>query len=165
MKKGMGWPIGIVVLLAASVVGNIAVIVITREDPSFAVEPDYYRKAVDWDSTQARLARSDALGWNVSAVVRAADSGMSVLTLTLRDRGGVVVHNAALSGELLHVARANDVQSLVFAERADGEYSTTVPMQRAGMWELRLAAVRNNERFVETLRIETQPDVRLNNGP
>ena len=49
MKRGMGWPIGIVAILLAGVVGNLAVIVITKDDPSFSVEPDYYRKAVDWD--------------------------------------------------------------------------------------------------------------------
>ncbi len=165
MKKGMGWPIGIVALLTATVLGNVAVIVITRDDPSFAVEPDYYRKAVDWDSTQARQARSNALAWNVSAAVRAADNGLSVLTLTLQDSSGVVVHDASLTGELLHVARANDVQSVVFTEVADGEYAATVPMQRAGMWELRLAAERNSERFMETVRFETPQDVRAKDGP
>jgi len=155
VKKGMGWPIGIVVILAATVAGNIGVIVLTNNDLSFAIEPDYYRKAVAWDSTQARIAQSDALAWTVSAQVNNQDASLSVLTLTLVDQTGAAVHNARLTGTLLHVARANDVQSVVFTETPGGQYVATVPMARRGMWELRLAAVRNAEQFQQTVRIDT----------
>lgn len=155
MKKGMGWPIGIVVILAATVAGNIGVIVLTNDDPSFAIEPDYYRKAVAWDSTQARIAQSDALAWTVSAQVNNQNASLSVLTLTLVDQKGAAVHNARLTGTLLHVARANDVRSVVFTETPGGQYAATVPMARRGMWELRLAAVRNAEQFQQTVRIDT----------
>jgi len=155
MKKGMGWPIGIVAILAATVVGNIAVIVVTRDDPSFAVEPDYYRKAVAWDSTQARIAKSDALEWTVSAAISADATGADVLTLSLVDQTGAAVHDARVTGTLLHVARANDVQTVVFTETPTGQYAATVPMTRRGMWELRMAAVRNAEQFQQTVRIDT----------
>lgn len=155
MKKGMGWPIGVVVILAATVAGNIGVIVLTKDDPSFAVEPDYYRKAVSWDSTQARIAESNALAWSVSAEVANDSAGENVLTLQLLDHAGVAVRDAQLTGELLHVARANAVQSVVFLETADGRYAVTVPMDRPGVWELRLAAVRAADRFQQTLRIDT----------
>ncbi len=166
MKKGMGWPIGIVAILAATVGGNIAVIVLTKDDPSFAVEPDYYRKAVAWDSTQARIAQSDALVWTVSATVSDNVAGARVLTLNLLDQTGAAVHNAQLTGTLLHVARANDVQSVVFAETSSGQYAATVPMARRGMWELRLAAVRNAEQFQQTMRIDTErPTMPSPTGP
>jgi nitrogen fixation protein FixH len=155
MKKGMGWPIGVVVILAATVAGNIGVIVLTKDDPSFAIEPDYYRKAVAWDSTQARIAQSNALAWTVSAAVSDNSVGENVLTLQLLDHTGAAVQDARLTGTLLHVARANEVQSVVFAETPDGRYAATVPMDRRGMWELRLAAVRNAEQFQQTVRIDT----------
>jgi nitrogen fixation protein FixH len=155
MKKGMGWPIGIAAILLATVASNIAVILITKDDPSFAVEPDYYRKAVEWDSTAARRARSDALSWQVAARVAPATGGATRLTLQLTDASGAVVHGAALAGSLLHIARAADVQAVTFAQAPSGAYEATVPMTRDGVWELRLTADRGDEHFVHTLRVET----------
>ncbi len=169
MKKGMGWPIGVVVILVATVASNISVIVLTRDDPSFAVEPDYYRKAVAWDSTQERVAESDALHWrlsaHVSALNAAENSGSRTLTIELTDNTGAAVRNASLSGSLLHVARANDVQRIAFTENAAGQYVVTVPMPRDGIWELRLAAQRQTDRFQETVRIDTERDLITPAGP
>lgn len=169
MKKGMGWPIGVVAILVATVASNISVIVLTRDDPSFAVEPDYYRKAVAWDSTQQRVAQSDALHWRLSAHVSAPDgegvAGSRTLTIDLTDNAGAVVRNATLSGSLLHVARANDVQRVAFTENEAGQYVVTVPMPRDGIWELRLAAQRQTDRFQETVRIDTERDVITPTGP
>ena len=52
-------------VLALTVAGNLWVMRIANADPSFSVEPDYYRKAVDWDSTMAQRARNEALGWQL----------------------------------------------------------------------------------------------------
>jgi nitrogen fixation protein FixH len=167
MTKGMGWPIGVALILATTVAANIGVIVFTRDDPSFSVEPDYYRKAVEWDSLQAAEDRSDALAWHVAAHVAPQDGGASELRLDLTDMNGQPVRNASLSGELLHIARANDVQQVQFSEQADGRYAATVPMTRAGIWELRLVADRRGagasadtpaEHFMQTVRIDTQTD-------
>lgn len=155
MKKGMGWPIGIVAILLASVAGNIAVIMITRDDPSFSVEPDYYRKAVEWDSTAARQVRSDALQWRVAARVEAGAGDQAQLTLDLTDAQGAIVHDATLRGSLLHIARADDVQQVSFTQAENGAYIASVPMQRIGVWELRLTADRDSSHFLHTVRVET----------
>lgn len=155
MKRGMGWPIGIVAILLAGVVGNLAVIVITKDDPSFSVEPDYYRKAVDWDSTAARQVRSDALQWRVAARVETGTGDQSQLTLDLTDAQGAIVRDATLRGSLLHIARGDDVQQVVFTQSASGAYVASVPMPRAGVWELRLTADRDSSHFVHTVRVET----------
>jgi nitrogen fixation protein FixH len=153
MKKGMGWPIGIAAILLATVASNLAVIFLTKDDPSFAVEPDYYRKAVAWDSTAALRARSTALGWRVDAHTTAVADG-TVLALDVLDAQGAPVTGATVQGELLHVARAADVQVVAFTS-ADAGYAARVAMPRAGVWELRLRAVRGSDTFVETLRVET----------
>lgn len=170
MKRGMGWPIGMGVILAATVLGNIGVIVFTRDDPSFAVEPDYYRKAVEWDSTQATQARSDALDWEVSTQLVAQPDGATQLLLTLTDASGAVVEGASVLGALLHVARASEVQQVAFAATGDGHYIATVPMARAGVWELKLTANRQAasgeaQQFVHTVRLDTEPPADPPLGP
>ena len=49
MKRGGWWPIAITGVLAATVAANIWVAKIASDDPSFAIEQDYYRKAITWD--------------------------------------------------------------------------------------------------------------------
>ena len=65
----MGWPIGVATILASTVVANIIVMQIANDDPSFAVEPDYYRKAVNFDATMAEveLARMASAGASLSS--------------------------------------------------------------------------------------------------
>ena len=44
-----------------SVSANLFLLVRATGDPSFAVESDYYAKAVAWDAHQAQAARGDAI--------------------------------------------------------------------------------------------------------
>jgi nitrogen fixation protein FixH len=155
MKKGSGWPIGVTVILLATVASNIGVVLLTKDDPSFAVEPDYYRKAVTWDSTQLIKAKSVALAWQVAAVATDTDAERATLTLTLTDSTGTAVAGARIAGELRHLARASEVQVVSFAPTGDGRYAVAVPMTRAGVWELRLTANRGEAHFVETVRLDT----------
>ena len=41
MKPGAGWPIGIALVLCATVVGNLVMMRVAGSDPSMAIEPDY----------------------------------------------------------------------------------------------------------------------------
>ena len=52
--KGWYWPVVIVSLLVGGAAANIGFMIVANRDPTFAVEPDYYRKAVDWDRTMAQ---------------------------------------------------------------------------------------------------------------
>ncbi len=160
MKPGAGWPIGIALILATSVAGNLGVIYFTRDDPSFAVEPDYYRKAVVWDSSQVAEDASDALDWSVQATTHKQRDGSTTLELVLLDGAGVALHGASVTGELLHVARANEVQTITFHETTAGQYVARPNMSRVGLWELRLLADRivpgaASQHFMHTLRLDT----------
>jgi len=65
-SRGWYWPVGLAALLVVSAGANIALIVITSRDASFAVEPNYYAKALAWDETMAQQARNEALGGSVT---------------------------------------------------------------------------------------------------
>ena len=66
MKRGAWWPIGITTVLATTVAANLWVMRIANDDPSFAIEPDYYQKAIMWDSTLAQARRDAILGWRLT---------------------------------------------------------------------------------------------------
>ena len=73
--KGWYWPVAIVGLLVSGAAANIGFMIVANRDATFAVEPDYYRKAVDWDHTMAQEARNAELGWRVTAQLEPADGG------------------------------------------------------------------------------------------
>ena len=67
--KGWYWPVAIVGLLVGGAAANIGFMIVANRDATFAVEPDYYRKAVDWDRAMAQEARNVELGWRADGAV------------------------------------------------------------------------------------------------
>lgn len=157
-RRALHWPFAMVLLLAAVVVTNIRVAMIAADDPSFAIEPDYYRKAVAWDSAMAQAERNVALGWKVVPSLDAftPDSG-AALRVRLLDATGAPVSQAEISVTALHNARAADAHTLSMHADGDRGYVVTLPVDRAGQWELRFDVVRGADRYTTSTRIEAIP--------
>ena len=169
-KRGWYWPW----LLAAGLLGivgvNTVMLFVANSDLNGAVvEPDYYRKAIAWDSTMALNEESNALGWsaNVSlwreggaakpAAVTSADSGGAV-AVQLQDASGEAVTGAAVSVTLIHNADAGHPISLRLATRTSpGEYSAAAPLVHNGLWEVRVDARRAGAHYARTLHAELAP--------
>jgi nitrogen fixation protein FixH len=155
VKPGTGWIIGVVGILSAFVIANLLLMRLANDDPSFAIEPDYYRKAVAFDSTMAQERRSAALGWTASSLI-APGAGASgpVVTVTLADARQQPVVGAAVTITARFNARANNVLSATLREDAPGTYRAPLAVQHAGQWEVRIDAVRGTERFVTSTRTD-----------
>lgn len=156
MKRAHLWPLAMTAILAGTVAMNIAVMVIAADDPSFAIERDYYARAVSWDSTVVQEARNRALGWRLVPTLSAfADDG-AVLRVSVRDATGAAIADARVHVSALFVARANDVIELPLAP--DGAaYAARLPVARGGAWELRFVVERGGHRFTSTQRLEARP--------
>lgn len=135
-------------LLFSGVGANVYLVYAAQRDPSFAVEPAYYDKAVRWDELQAERARSDALGWSA----RARASG-SQLLLELEDAHGRPVADAEVELELFHNARAKDRRQ-DRARAVEGGYALDAELGRRGRWVVRVRATRAGEVFVTELEVE-----------
>ncbi|MBL0937569.1 MAG: FixH family protein [Gemmatimonadaceae bacterium] len=154
MKPGIGWPIGISCILGATIIGNLTVMRIAKSDPAFAIEPDYYRKAVQYDSTMAQERRNIALGWQVVAQVEpinANDSARVVVTLNGPDATPLTHARVAVMARFN--ARANDTLTAVLTEQVDGQYVTTLPIGHVGEWEIRVDARRDQSHWQESQRV------------
>jgi len=150
--KGWYWPVAIVALLVGGAAANIAFMIVANRDATFAVEPDYYRKAVDWDRTMAQEARNVELGWQVSARLEPVDGGRARLVARVADRDGHPVSDAAVVVEAFPSARARDIASFTLAPAGpDGTYAVMLTRARPGLWELRLRATRGEQVFTRTL--------------
>lgn len=154
MRSGMAWPWAMAAALVLTVVANVALLVSANAPGAAQVEPDYYRRALAWDSTQAARARSTALGWRTEAGFGEAQAGGSPLVLTLRDAAGAPVAGATVEVEAVHNLATGDPARWTLDERAPGRYEALARPGRAGRWELRVSATRGGDRFVTTLHAE-----------
>jgi len=155
MKPGMGWPIGIVAILVTTMTANIVMMRVAGNDPSFAVEPDYYRKAVNHDSTMAQARMNSALGWSATAAIAFDGAGTPILSVRLVDSAGSLVEDAHLSAVAMFVGRANETDSVALAPGADGSYTARLSRAYAGQWEVRVEARKEADRFTATVRTES----------
>lgn len=149
MKSGEWFPYMLVGLLMISVGSNVYLFIRATNDPSFAVEPNYYDKAVRWDETQEVRAKSEALGWH--AELRAEPSS---LELILSDAFGRPVVGAEVEVVAFHNARANERIRAELVEQEEGRYLLVRAFPRPGLWEYRLAAVRDEDTFVHVTQQE-----------
>ena len=151
-RGAWGWPLGLALVLIASAAINIGFAVVASRDPSFAVEPDYYRRSLEWDRTMAQEDVNRALGWSIAvAGERAGAPGQLRLVAILVDRAGRAVEGAAVHVEARHGARAAELVSGELAPTGDGRYAAVLPLARLGLWELRVRAER--DRDVYTARV------------
>lgn len=154
--KSWRWPAAIIALLCVHAIGMGVVVFIATRDPSFAVEPHSYRKAVTWDSARAEHRASDALGWVAAIDAEPALDllGRRRVRCELKDHQGVPVVAATVTLEVFHHARAAERRRIALDAQDHGVYTALVPMKRAGTWELRLTARRGAETFSEVVTRE-----------
>ncbi|MDX2192472.1 MAG: FixH family protein [Gemmatimonadales bacterium] len=154
-SRGLGWPTAIVAVLALTVGANIWVIRLATNDPTFAIEPDYYRKAVRWDDTQAQRARNARLGWSLEPVLHAATAGgPAELVVRLADPAGQPVRGAALRVTARHNAHRDAGVAATLAEQPDGSYRGALPLRFGGEWHLQFEARRAHDAFTAESRID-----------
>ena len=149
MKKGWYWPLLLGGLLASGVLANVYFMCRAVADPSFAVEPDYYAKAVAWDAHQAQARANADLGWRLSLAVAAADrgTGRAHVVATLSDREGRKVTGLTVGLTAFHNARAAQIVTATLGETAEHDYAAEVAVFRPGTWEFRVEATRETETF------------------
>lgn len=164
MRKDRIWPTAIISVLVLYVAFGLIAARIATHDPNFAVEPDYYNKAVMWDSSLAQSHRSDALRWRlIPTLSPVGQSTPAILAFDVRDSSGEIVKGAHVSVEARQVAYAENVTSATLDERGDGDYAAKLPLVRPGLWEFRVVATRGSDRFATTLRMDasTTTDARV----
>lgn len=150
MKRAWRWPLMVVGLIG----GNMTLVGVTvyfaTNDPSAAVEPDYYRKAVAWDDKARERSESERLGWSIDVRLRGGEQ----VEFTINDRDGRPVSGAVLGGLAFAEARASQRIPLVASEGDAGRYIASVKFSRAGLWRFEIEATRGTERFIATSQVE-----------
>lgn len=155
MRSGSWWPLAIAGVLGVTVVANVFLLYAANDRNAAVVEPDYYRKAVAWDSTAAQAERNADLAWRVDAAILPLDeNGAGRVQVRIARSDGTPVAGARVGCTAIHNL---DAAHRPYAEAVldqDGAGAFDLPLGRAGLWELRFRATLGDERFTASLRRE-----------
>lgn len=147
MKPGTLWPYAIAGALFLHVAAMSIMVWISTSDESYAVEPDYYAKALAWDERRAQDAHNAELGWTLDFAVEPAPPGSDpILRATLVDADGSPITDAVVTVEAFANVRRDDVLTATLNPSPDG-YEIAMPMHRDGRWELRFHVTRGEKLF------------------
>ncbi len=143
--------VGFIMLI--SLTGAGLLIYFAHSDPSFAVEANYYDRAVHWDEAAAQERRNAELAWVVEVeIAPGGGDEPGSLDLALADSRGGAIDGARVSVEAFHNARASDRTMLALEPAEPGRYSAPLEIGRAGLWEFRVTATRGDEVFTAVVQ-------------
>ena len=147
MKPGTMWPLIIASALGLHVVGSLVMVYFATSNESYAVEPDYYRKALAWDDKRAQDRANTELGWQLDYTVVPAAAGQDpTLRVELTTDDGEPVTGTTVTVEAFANARRDDILTATLNPVESG-YVTTMPMRRDGLWEFRFTVTRGDDLF------------------
>jgi len=116
-----------------------------RRASSHAVEPDYDRKALNWNQAARQIAHNKDLGWSLELTEVGRDS----LSVSLMDRDGRPIRKAQVSLEAFHHAHAGN---RIYADLRDldGRYSASLAVNRPGLWEFQFTVKHQGQTFTSS---------------
>lgn len=152
-KRSLRWPLIVVGLLVTHVLFMVLVAVIAVSDRSFAVLPDYYRKALNWDQDRAALAAGERLGWKlrIDPSSRVNPLGQRSVRFELTDSSGRPVGQSKLRATYFHHAHAADAKRIELEEDSPGRFVATLPMRQSGLWQFDVTIDAGGQAFAATV--------------
>ena len=151
--RGWFWAAVPAVLLAASLAGVGTMASLAARDPGFALEKNYYERAVHWDELEAQRLTNERLGYQLSLRTEESPAGVEVV-LRLSDRAGSALPGAEVAVEAFANARAANRERLVLRAAPDGSYRAVLANARPGLWEFRCDVRTGGEHFTEVVRTD-----------
>lgn len=155
-SSGTFWSWVPAMLLGSMLLGLGTMAYLAIDDPSFALEPNYYDKAVHWERSQAEARDSQALGLQLSLLRPLASSALGEVELELgiHDRQGLPVRDAAVQLEAFPNAYATQIQQVTLHESSPGVYRGKLARGVRGLWELRLRVSQGSSHFRQVMRVD-----------
>jgi len=152
-SKGSIWAWVPALLLGSMLAGLGTLAYLAIDDPHFALEPNYYDKAVHWDRTREQARQTDALGLQLSlAPLRLSPSGNIELELRVADRTGQPLEAAEVRLQAFPNAYAQRSQVVALVPSAPGVYRAKLSHGSVGLWELRFSIQHRTGQSISTLR-------------
>ena len=150
------WPILLTSLISIHVVSVVVMVIVATHDSSFALEPDWYSKGLNYEQTAQQQRENSRLNWSLQLDVSQPLTGTNRrnVTCTILDRTGKPVENAVVDLVAFAHLHANNRTSTVLLPHKGGEYGTALACEDPGMWEFRLVISRGPKTFTHVVKRE-----------
>ena len=155
-RAGAIWAWVPALLLGAMFVGLGSLAYLAIDDPSFALESNYYDKAVHWDENQQQARKSQAMGLQVALTepLTLSETGRIMVQLSVTDGKKLAFAGADVALDAFPNAYASRVQRLVLRELKPGLYVGELSPGVRGLWELRVVVKLGTLRYDQVLRAD-----------
>lgn len=153
-NSGVVWAWVPALLLGSMLLGLGVMAYIAIDDPHFALEPNYYDKAVHWDRTQRETSDGAALDLELTLTkpLALAVDGTLEVEIRITDRDRALLSPAVVELEAFPNAYASRVEQMTLSETTPGVYRARLRGQSPGLWELRFMVAKGNLRFHQSIR-------------
>ena len=141
-------------LLGTMFIGLGTMAYVAIDDPNFALESNYYDKAVHWDASQLQARQSNELGLKLelTAPLAIGKGGAVEVQLSVKDRRSLAFSGAQVDVEAFPNAYASRVEQITLRETTPGVYTGELKGGVRGLWELRVVVKQGALRYGEVLR-------------
>jgi nitrogen fixation protein FixH len=155
------WPGLVIAMLGGQIILMLVMVYMATSDRSFAVEPDYYRKAIRWDETVAEHRVSNQLGWRIKlSVADETDIYKNRdIDCTITDKAGRPIEGASVEMIAFAHARGSQRTELTLDPIAAGHYSSRLRVPRGGKWEFRIVVRRAEQTYTEIQQLVVDPAI------
>ncbi len=141
MKRAQFWASVPAIILVGLIGTQVIVLSRVLSDPSFAVEEDYYQKAVEWDERQAVQRAAEELGFDFEVTLSRLDPPGRLpearVELAVVSPTAAELSVSAARVVAFHNARAGLRLRAEMQPLEPGRFRAVLPMRRPGLWELR----------------------------
>ncbi len=150
------WPILLTSLISIHAISVVMMVIVATHDSSFALEPDWYLKGLNYEQTVQQQRQNSRLSWSVQLDVSQPLTGTNRrnVTCTVLDRTGKPVKNATVDLVAFAHLHANNLTRSVLLPHKGGEYGATLAFEDPGFWEFRLVITRGAETFTHVVKCE-----------
>jgi len=159
-KRHLFWPVLITSLICLHVVSVVTMVIVATHDSSFAIEPDFYQKGLNYQQTIEQQHENARLGWSIQLDVSRPLSGSDLRNVTCRlcDRDAKPLEKAKIDlVAFAHLrADANHRHACVLLPQEPGSYVGTFAFADPGMWEFRLVVARGKDTFTSVVKQEIE---------
>ncbi|TWT82665.1 FixH [Planctomycetes bacterium CA13] len=164
-RAALRWGGFVVGLLTLQVIVGVVAIILATNDPSAAVLPDYYDKALHWDNQKEAEAASRELGWKFTLLAM-QEGDKTGIQGQLKDGDGSPISIASGTLELYHHSRASQIDKITLPPSSQGTFGISGCLPQDGLWQANLDVTdANGKRFVnsQVMMVKT-PDASVRIG-
>ncbi len=151
-KKGLNWPLAIVIFFSVVFVMNAYLIFTAYTQFDGLVDDNYYQKGLFYDANR-NAARQIGWGFALEFKEPLATNRDIPFVLKLSDKSGAPLTGATVAATLRRLA-TDKYDDLYMLTETEGGYTGVMSIPMAGTWEVYLEAEKDGVRLTKRIKVQ-----------